>query len=183
MPRAKAGSKKNWPKLCCVLYYHLGKYFGSQRWISGHISPVPQGHSLPLPALFLTLCKYLAIARGNVLMLIATLPDIATVLDKMDLSLGDHNAWAEWKLEQVEGRKQITCGVWMGLLISYGTEMTFFIIAGMLLCFRISVTHQYFSFCRAVLTLGQGLFCFSCCPDSEEAAGAEDVWSGYSQDS
>lgn len=72
---------------------------------------MPQGHSLSLPALFLILFQYLAIARGNVLMLFATLPDIATVLDKMDLSLGDYNAQAEWKLEQVEGRKQLTCRV------------------------------------------------------------------------
>jgi len=44
-------------------------------------------------------------------------------------------------------------------------ELTFFIVAGMVLCFgfitKTVLTHPCFIYCCAVLTQCQGLFCFS----------------------
>lgn len=58
------------------------------------------------------------------------------------------------------------------VLVLYGIELIFFIVACMVLCFgyvmkTVLVTHQFFSYCWAKLTQHQGLFCFSHCPISE----------------
>lgn len=45
------------------------------------------------------------------------------------------------------------------------------------------ITHQNFSYCRAVLTHSQGLFRFLCCPAGGEARGVPGPGGGHSQDS
>ena len=45
------------------------------------------------------------------------------------------------------------------------------------------ITQGCFSYCWAVLTQSQGLFCSSHHPTSEEAGGAQEVWRGHSRDS
>ena len=75
-----------------------------------------------------------------------------------------------------------------GVLVLAGTELIFFIVANMGLCFgfvlkTVLIIQECFSYCWAVLTQSQGLCCFSHHPTSEEAGGAQEAGRGHSWDS
>ena len=74
------------------------------------------------------------------------------------------------------------------MLVLSGTELIFFLVASMGLCFgfvlkTVFIIQGCFSYCWAVLTQSQGLFCSSPHPTSEEAGGAQEVGRGHSRDS
>ena len=74
---------------------------------------------------------------------------------------------------------------WHIVLVFTGTELIFFIVASMGLCFgkTVWIIQGCFSDRWAVLTLCQGLFCFSGHPSSEQTGGAQVVGRGRSWDS
>jgi len=74
------------------------------------------------------------------------------------------------------------------VLLLAGVELIFSIIACTVLWFgfvikTVLVTQGCFSYCWAVLTEHQGLFCFSSHPTSEEAGGAPEIERRHSWDS
>ena len=74
------------------------------------------------------------------------------------------------------------------MLVLARIELICLIIASMGLCFgfvleTVLIIQGCFHYCWAVLTQSQGLFCLSPHPTSEEAGGAQGVWSGHSWDS
>jgi len=74
------------------------------------------------------------------------------------------------------------------VVVLAGIELIFFVVAGMGLCFGSSlktmlISQGCFSYCLAVLTQSQGLFCFSHHSTSEQAWSVQEVGRGHSLDS
>ena len=75
------------------------------------------------------------------------------------------------------------------ILVLARIELIFFIVVCTVLCFGfimktvLMITQRCFSYCWAVLTQSEGLFCFSPYSTSEEAGGGQEAGRGHSQDS